>query len=222
MDKSNFSAKGQALIDLYAEMAKDGYDRTDGTRVAEAFSDFELRPYRESIAKLFEQQGIKTVLDYGCGGSDWEQAGFDKPDKSDESGKSAKDYFALDAAYGYDPARDRDERQKVDCVVSFDVLEHIFISDVPAVLCDMFSYAGKLAVLNVDCYPAAAKLPNGENAHITVRAPLWWKGMVDSIAVEYPDILICLICSKGWRQSTAFPNWSGDMWQNNKTFVVEY
>ena len=28
--------------------------------------------------------------------------------------------------------------------------------------------------INVACYNAAALLPNGENAHVTVRAPSWW------------------------------------------------
>jgi hypothetical protein len=123
-------------------------------------------------------------------------------------------------AYRYEPGRGLDQRQAVDCVISFDVLEHIFISDVPAVLRDMFSYGTRLLVLNVACYPAAAKLPNGENAHITVRHPLWWKGMVDSISIEYPDTSVCLICSTEWRKSNAFPVWSAGMWQQSSTFVV--
>jgi hypothetical protein len=159
--------------------------------------------------------GISTVLDYGCGGSDWAIPKFD------ESGQSAKDYFNLKEAYQYEPARNIDERQKVDCVLSFDVLEHIFISDVPTVLRDMFSYASRLLVLNVACYPAQAKLPNGENAHITVRGPLWWKGMLDSISIEFPSVTIWLICSTAYRQSTAFEMWSGNMWQSSETFVID-
>jgi hypothetical protein len=215
MSIPEFSKKGQRLIQLYETMAKEGYERADHQRVDVAFSDFELRPYRAEILPVFKKHHISTVLDYGCGGSDWRTAGFDEA-----SGHSAVEYFKLQNAYRYEPARNLDERQPVDCVISFDVLEHIFISDVPAVLRDMFSYATKLIILNVACYPAAAKLPNGENAHITVRPPMWWKGVVDSISVEYPDISVFLICSTGWRKSNAFPGWNADMWQQGDSFVV--
>ncbi len=210
-----FSKKGQELIKLYEQMAIEGYERTDQTKVEKAFSDFELRAYRQHIRSIFNEHVISTVLDYGCGGSNWLCNGFD-----DASGQSATEYFNLQNAYRYEPARNLDERQTVDCVISFDMLEHIFISDVPSILRDMFSYATKLIIINVACYPAAAKLPNGENAHITVRHPLWWKGMVDSIAVEYPNVVVYLICSTGWRQSNAFSQSSGNKWLESSSFVT--
>ncbi len=212
-----FSRKGQALVTMYTTMAEQGYERVDQTKVEDVFSDFELRAYRESIRRVFEQQDIRTVLDYGCGGSDWRTTGFDET-----TGQSAMDYFHLKQACRYEPARGLDERCPVDCVISFDVLEHIFIADVPAVLRDMFSYTGKLLFLNIACYPAAAKLPNGENAHITVRDPLWWKGMLDCISVEYPHVRIYLMCSTGWRDSTACPLWSAGMWQQDANFSINY
>ena len=210
------SDKGKELIELYEKMAEQGYERTDHSRVEVAFSDFELRPYRESLRACFREYSISSVLDYGCGGSDWKMKGFD-----DGSQLSAVEYFELDHAYRYEPARKIDERQPVDCVVSFDVLEHVFVADIPNVIRDMFSYSKKLLILNVACYPAAAKLPNGENAHVTVRPPLWWKGMLDCIAPEYPEVSVLLICSTAWRQSSAFPVWSGAMWQLSDAFAVE-
>ena len=33
-----------------------------------------------------------------------------------------------------------------------------------------------------------ALLPNRENAHVTVRDHTWWKGFLDCISMEYPDI----------------------------------
>lgn len=210
------SDKGKELVELYEKMAEHGYERTDCSRVEVAFSDFELRPYRESLRAHFREYSVSSVLDYGCGGSDWKMKGFDEGSRL-----SAVDYFELDQAYGYEPARKMDERQPVDCVVSFDVLEHVFVADVPNVVRNMFSYAKKLLILNVACYPAAAKLPNGENAHVTVRPPLWWKGMLDGIAPEYPDVFVLLICSTAWRQSSAFPIWSGAMWQLSDAFAVD-
>lgn len=211
-----FSRKGQELLRMYEDMAREGYVREDQKRVDVAFADFELRAYREYLRAILSQHAVVSVLDYGCGGSDWQLAGFDEA-----SEQSAVAYFGLQQALRYEPARGLDERRRVDCVICFDVLEHVFIADVPAVLRDIFSYAAKLVVLNVACYPAAARLPNGENAHVTVREPAWWKGMLDGISVEFPDTAICLICSTGWRQSNAFPVWSATRWQQQSSFVVQ-
>ena len=214
MRKIKFSAKGKELISLYADMASHGYDRQDGIRVTEAFSDFELRPYRQQLLEVMQQFEVKTVLDYGCGGADWLAPDFH------ENGTSAKEYFNLTDAYRYEPARNIDERRRVDCVISFDVLEHVFVSDVPNVLRNIFQCANKLVALNVACYPAAAKLPNGENAHITVRPPHWWKGMIDAVATEFPNVSIYLICSTGWRKSSAWDVWSANDWNESSTFVT--
>ncbi len=208
MDALKLSKKGKQLVKMYEQMAQDGYERSDGTQIVDAFSDFELRAYRAQLRETFQEYAISTVLDYGCGGSDWNAPGFD------ESGESAIEYFELKNAYRYEPARNLDERLQVDCVISFDVLEHIYILDVPSVLRDMFSCARKLLVLNIACFPAAAMLPNGENAHVTVRDPVWWKGMLDSIAIEFPDTSIYLICSVGWRNSSAVPIWNANMWED--------
>jgi len=215
MSGPSFSRKGLALLGMYEAMARDGYRRADDVQVTDAFADFELRAYRQQVLPVLQHFGVRTLLDYGCGGSDWHAAGFDK-----HSGQSAAEYFGLSEALRYEPARGIDERRRVDCVLSFDVLEHVFVSDVPAVLRDMFSHAGRLLVLNVACYPAAARLPNGENAHVTVRDPQWWKGMLDAVAVEFPETSICLITSTAWRQSSAFPVWSAGGWQASPAFVT--
>jgi hypothetical protein len=215
MKTLQLSEKGQDLIKLYTQVAQEGYEKTDSSYVEDPFSDFELRAYREQVRETLEQHKITSTLDYGCGGSNWNCPDFD------ESGESAVEYFNLNQAFHYEPARNLDQRTSVDCVVSFDVLEHVFITDIPTILRDMFSYSKKLLILNIACYPAAAKLPNGENAHITVRDPVWWKGMIDSIAIEYPNVSIWLIGSTGWRQSSAFPIWSAQEWQQSDTFVVD-
>ncbi|HRJ12369.1 MAG TPA: hypothetical protein PKW15_03895, partial [Alphaproteobacteria bacterium] len=149
------------------------------------------------------------------GGSDWQAAGFD-PD----SGQAAMDYFGLKQLFRYEPARGVDERQLADAVINFDVLEHIFIADLPAIIRDLFCHARKLLIVNVACYHAAAQLPNGENAHITVRPPLWWKGMFDSIAPEFPDVSVMLICSEGWRKSMAFDLFNAGKWHADDKFVI--
>jgi len=211
------SAKGFQLLKLYDQMANHGYERTDGTsvHVEDVFSDFESRVLRKEIKKIFLELKIETVLDYGCGGSNWDAPNFD-PD----TGESAKQYYGLTKVNRYEPARNIDERKVCDAVLNFDVLEHVFISDVPFVIRDLFKNAKKLLIVNVACYKAAAVLPDGTNAHITVRDPQWWKGVFDSIAPEFPDVKVLLITSPGWRKFNGFKIFSDSLRQKQEGFVA--
>ena len=207
------SRKQLELIYLYKLMVQDGYERIEGYHISKVFSDMEIHAFKKHIKILFDNFKVKTLLDYGCGGSDYEEAGFSLQ-------KSAREYFELTEIYLYEPARDIDQRCKVDAVVCFDVLEHIYISDIPRVIRELFSLSEKILVINVACYPAAALLPNGENAHITVRPPLWWKGVIDSIAVEYPNVSVQLWCSTAWRKVEAYKLLKSSDWQERDGFVV--
>jgi hypothetical protein len=216
MKNLKLSANGEKLIDLYDSMAAEGYHRTDGKRVNDAYNDFELKRFRDLVLPYFKEHEIKSVLDYGCGGSDWERLSFDEG-----TAKSAKDFFNLDAVSYYEPARGIDQRQKVDCVSCFDVLEHVFISDVATVLRDILSYAQKLVVINIACYDAKAMLPNGENAHITVRDPMWWKGMLDSISIDFPAVNILLLASPGYQSAQVFELWNATNWNESQNFKID-
>ena len=211
------SPKGQELIKLYNQMASSGYETTLGTTIdsESVFSDFESRILRQDIKALFKQYSIKSVLDYGCGGSDWEVADFDP-----ETGKSAKSFYELEKVCRYEPARNIDERRVCDAVLNFDVLEHVFISDVPSVIRDLYKNAKKLLIVNVACYKAAAKLPDGTNAHITVMDPNWWKGVFDAISPEFPNVTTLLIASPKWRQFNAFKPFSDRGRQQQSGFVA--
>ena len=210
----NLSPKGQKLVALYETMAIDGYDRTDGTRVVDAFKDFESRRLRNHLKIGITEYQVKSVLDYGSGGSDWHAIGFD------EIGQSAKDFYGLDVCLRYEPARGIDERKKVDCVLCFDVLEHIFIADLEAIVVDIFSHATKLVIINVACYPAAAVLPNGENAHVTVRPPHYWKALIDQIALRFPNVSVWLFTAESYNQPAEFPIYKANDWINSESFVT--
>ena len=184
------SKKGTDLIKYYKRMAKEGYDRIDGIKVQSAYNDFELQKFRNVVKHNMQQEEIKTVLDYGGGGSDWDAINFDPV-----TGKSAKEFFDLEEVNTFEPARSLLKKVKSDCVVCVDVLEHIFVADIATVVKDLFNLSKKLLVINVACYKAAALLPNGENAHVTVRNPHWWKGVVDTIALDYKNVEVMLICS---------------------------
>ena len=190
MEDIKLSKKGNALIKLYEEMAAKGVDRVDGTRKEKVYNDFQLRKFRHICKQQISNEKIKTVLDYGGGGSDWDAPGFDPGTK-----QSAKQFFQIQRVHTFEPARGLMEKKKADCVVCMDVLEHIFIEDIPKVVDELFFLSKKLLIVNVACYEAAALLPNGENAHITIRSPDWWKGVFDVTASNYKDTEFMLICS---------------------------
>ena len=62
------SKKGMELIDLYKDMVVNGYERNDGSKVSNAYNDFELRKFRAICKPQLQSRDIETVLDYGGGG----------------------------------------------------------------------------------------------------------------------------------------------------------
>jgi hypothetical protein len=211
--KASPSIKQLELIKMYTDMAKSGYKTIDNQKIDSAFNDMEVRAFKKYVLSVFEKHDIKSILDYGCGGSDYNKQGF-------HDNLSAKEYFHLEQISLYEPARNIDQRQPVDSVVCFDVLEHIFIADIPNLIRELFSLAKKTLIINVACYPARALLPNGENAHITVRPHMWWKGAFDQIAIEYPEISINLWCSTGWRKVTMFEEYKANDWLQSVNFTT--
>ena len=114
------------------------------------------------------------------------------------------------------------EKKQSDCVICMDVLEHIFIADVPNVIDELFSLSKNLLIINVACYKAAAILPNGENAHITVRSPVWWKGVIDTVAVKYPNIEVLLICSNTFKTGVIFETFKANDWLENSNYSTDF
>lgn len=212
----SLSPQGQQLIEQYKQMAEHGYDRADGSRVEQAYNDFELRRFRDIVKPSFERAAISTVLDYGGGGSDWSRENFDP-----ETGQSAKDYFGVSSVQTFEPARDLLVKSKADAVVCMDVLEHVFLVDVIDVIRELFSLAEKVLIINVACYKASAILPCGENAHITIRDREWWKGVVDTIALDYPDVEVLLMCSSRYDCVHVYETWKSGDWRESDHFSIE-
>lgn len=73
-----------------------------------------------------------------------------------------------------------------DAVICTDVLEHVPEEDALEVLEHIFSYAGRFAYLGICCRPAGKVLPDGQNAHATIKPPVWWE---ERIALVKPDRL---------------------------------
>jgi hypothetical protein len=200
------------LTTMYAVMAREGVNRGQGPGIASDFSLMNIRLFKEMVAPLFLQHRIKSVLDYGSGNTSWDAEGF-------SGNQSAKEFFGVETVWCFEPGLGLDERQPAEAVVCFDVLEHVFLADVSSVVWDLFSYAQKLLVVNVACYSARSLLPNGENTHITVRPPLWWKGVFDAVAPAFPDVVVCLYASTEFAKAQLFAPASPADWLSAPGFT---
>lgn len=115
-------------------------------------------PYIGAIVSFLR---ARSVIDYGCGNNLL-------VDKFREMG--------IADAVGYDPAIpgiDELPSRVFDCLVNTDVLEHIPESELPDVL-DEFKKLSSTAVIIPHLGKAKAVLPNGENAHCTIKTPSEW------------------------------------------------
>jgi 2-polyprenyl-3-methyl-5-hydroxy-6-metoxy-1,4-benzoquinol methylase len=80
--------------------------------------------FAENIKKIVEFFQSQSALDYGSGGSNLNTIKFNDKEKF-------IDYVGLKKIYSYEPARNKIKKKKCDLVLCFDVLEHIFINDIP-------------------------------------------------------------------------------------------
>jgi hypothetical protein len=99
------------------------------------------------------------------------------PAKEKDSKRSAYDP-------GYEPFSQLRAGQ-FDGVICIDVLEHITESDLSWVIDELFAHAHRFVFATIACYPAKKHLPNGQNAHCTVRPPLWRIGLMHGIAMRH-------------------------------------
>ena len=214
ISSQSLSKKGKILIELYKEMVQNGYKRKDGIEVKNTYESFELKKFKEILLPEFQKLNITTLLDYGGGGSNWEKTDFN-------NNQSAIDYFKLERVTNFEPARMKNELEVSDCVTCFDVLEHVYFNDLNFVLNNIYSNAQKLVVLQIACYEASALLPTGENAHITIRPPLWWKGFVDSFSIKFPKIKTILFCSTSYTKAHLFKIWKAEEYEERDDFTVK-
>jgi hypothetical protein len=141
------------------------------------------------IKGLVETHAARTLLDYGSGkGHQYQPLEVKLTDG--RSYRSIPEFWGVEVTC-YDPAYEPFRQLpsgKFDGVISTDVLEHCPEQDIPWILEEMFSYAKKFVFANVACYPAMKHLPNGENAHCTVRPKAWGQDQLAAVQRRHPAI----------------------------------
>jgi hypothetical protein len=118
--------------------------------------------YLNDFLPAFNALGCSSLLDYGSGIESLRQAV--------EACKLPIDVRCFDPAIeGREAAP-----EPADYVVCTDVMEHVEVEFVPQVLQHIHTLAVKGAFLNIGLAKARRVLPDGRNAHITLKPATWW------------------------------------------------
>ena len=181
--RSNPSPRFRELLDQYRAMHRDG-DMRRGTPAEQTFDGKSLPRQAARIRKLIQRSDAKTLLDYGSGkGSQYLPAKI--MDNGVAIANSIQQYWGVESIRCYDPGHvpfSALPEGRFDAVVCTDVLEHCPEEDLSWIVGELFGYARLFVFANVACYPAAKILPNGENAHCTIRPVEFWREIFDKAA----------------------------------------
>lgn len=152
------------------------------------------------IRDYVQRLGAKSLFDYGGGRGvqytigpvAWHGVTY----------ANTAELLGLQSVYCYDVgvANAAPPPAKSDLVISVDMLEHIDRQDLPWIVRKLFSLATRGVFANVAAYPAAKKLPNGENAHCTVEKAPFWQQLFADVGAEFPGIDYCVIVAGGVSQ----------------------
>ena len=193
-DRTTASSRYRNLIALYEDMHQRG-DTLNNIAADQTFDGRSLVGHLQSIATVARQFEAKNMLDYGCGKA---LAYNNKVQLADGSVvEDVKSLWGVDKITLYDPGYAPYSALpigKFDGVVCTDVLEHCPAQDVHWIVDELFSFSRRFLYCTISCRPAVKQLPTGENAHITVHPPEWWKEIFTEISAKHPDVRYFATC----------------------------
>ncbi len=144
------------LVDQYKEMHKD----------ENLYAGSSTKIHKDFISQFLLELNCKSILDYGCG-----KAIQYYKEKIHET-----HFFGIMPSL-YDPAVQQYSKipeGTFDAVICTDVLEHIEEDELDSVLAEIYSKADKFVYLGIANTPASSFLPDGRNAHVTIKSLDWW------------------------------------------------
>jgi hypothetical protein len=159
--------------------------------------------FRKELRVLVRETDSTTLLEYGCAqGTQFAKNHSPKAlfSKMNVFAESWMEALGVSRIHGYDPAVADYATLPLgtfDGCYAIDVLEHLDKADLPWIIEEIFSYATKFVFLTVATVPAKKNLPNGENAHITLRSPEWWMTLIDDIAKNHPTVRYQVVFEDG-------------------------
>src|SRR6056300_1081978 len=135
------------------------------------------RDLHPEVKRLLDSGEVKSLLDFGCG--------------KGLISNTIKEQYPNVTVYSYDPITSPIELpQKVDMILSSDVIEHIEPEYLDETLDSLFNIATTVQYHLIACSPAKKNLPDGRNAHLIIEKPEWWKNKLNKYGwtFEYKEI----------------------------------
>ena len=188
--RANPSPRYRELQTMYRQLHAGG-EKNLGLPPGQTFNGMSLMPQLQRIKALIERTGARMVLDYGSGKGQ-QYAPMLLKDEAGIPYDSVVDYWGVDAVHCYDPCYQPYStlpQGRFDAVISTDVLEHCPEQDVPWIIEEIFAYAERCVYANIACYPAKKHLPNGENAHCTIKPIEWWREHLLAASARRPQLV---------------------------------
>ena len=125
-----------------------------------AFPGHSWRAHVEALERFVPDLGQKTILDYGCGPLGGLRQQF---------GDRVIPFDPFVEAFSSPPWA-----RPFDVVFSSDVFEHIPAGEIAPLLEKFRQSSARYVFLNISTRKAHKPLPNGANAHLTIRPANWW------------------------------------------------
>jgi hypothetical protein len=118
--------------------------------------------YASLIKTILDDTGITSISDYGAGKQNLKKG-------LNDLGKTDFEYFPYDPAF---PELGPPKPAQLVCCI--DVLEHIEIDYLEAVLLELRAVTSHAGFFSIATGPAGKVLPDGRNAHIIQKPSSWW------------------------------------------------
>lgn len=177
------------LLRVYKDLHQQG-DQLNDIPAEMTFDGCSLKDHINTVRGAVEIFGLRTILDYGCGKAvGYQKARMTLPDGRKLRG--LKEIWDVDDIRLFDPGyapHSAVPTGTYDGVLCTDVLEHCPEEDIGWIIDELFGFAEKFLFCTIACYPARKKLPNGENAHITLKNAGWWIDRIEAAAVKRPQV----------------------------------
>ena len=188
-----------SYVNIYNKLHIDG-NLEDGIRPEAMYMGISTILWIVAIKDLVDLTDSNTLLDYGSGKGIQYKTVLPE-DENRVACQKLQDYWETSEIYCYDPAYPPHQNlpnRQFDGVISTDVLEHCHQEDMKWIINEIFSLAKRFVFANVACYRASKSLPNGKNAHCTIRPSVWWDVVLKSITQNYSEVEYCVLVKYIW------------------------
>ena len=178
-------------IEQYKELIKQNPDYAKGW-------ELEKHGSPQEIVNLIEKTNSKTLLDFGCGQgiqyTEWK----------------VHDKYGFPLPTLYDPSIEKYSElpeETFDGIISTDVMEHIPEEEINSVLEYIFTHATKFVYIKLSTKIACTILPNGKNAHATVKPISWWVDKIKNSPHFPSGVRVVVQDSRGGNNKMRIEKW---------------